>query len=94
LECEFFGKLEREITAFVRDSDGDLENNNSVTYSFDCTYQRMLCHGICQYYGLESRSKSINEYDDDDNKIVIVKKKSLTCIPNETLSSHLRNAQN
>jgi len=93
LECEIFDNLEKEITCFILGNDNDNNNSTSLTYSFDSTYQRMLCHGICQYYRLESRSQSVDDDNDVDHKIVIVKKKHESCIPNETLSTHLQTIQ-
>jgi len=105
-DYEFFYDLEQEITQFIK-NDCNNTDDHHLLYSFDCTYHRMICHGICQYYKLDARSKnnrapadctsnnnSNNNDDDNVNRIVVIKKKETTNIPNETLSGHLQNIRN
>jgi len=79
-ESEFFSDLEKELLHYIESDEID-----SLAYSFEETYHRMICHGISQYYNLESRSKNEN-----GNRIVVVQKKKDSRVPGETLSQFLQ----
>jgi len=80
LSSEFLMDLDDEIVGYIR-----LGDYNSLVYSFSDTYHRMICHGICQFYALQSRSKNSK-----GDRIVVVSKTEHTSIPNQTLSQHLQ----
>jgi len=58
----------------------------SLVFTFSESYQRMLCHGICQFYSLNSQSQDMAS----GKRIVIVSKTQETRVPAITLTQHLQ----
>jgi len=83
LRSEFLMALDDEILGYIR-----LDDYNTLVYSFSDPYHRMICHGICQFYSLQSRSKNSK-----GDRVVVVSKTQHTSIPNQTLSQHLQKLQ-
>jgi len=50
--CEFLYTLEKQIIDFIG------QNDKLLMYPFSDPLQRILCHGVCQFYSLPSKSKS------------------------------------
>jgi len=97
---DFFLNIDREIVTFLR-SDG---NEKPLIFELEHSNGRMLCHGICEYYSLVSKSmnvninadepmmESINEstLDESMKRIVVIMKSGRSTIPGESLSLFLQ----
>jgi len=78
-ENSFLLAIDKEITEY-------LQTKNEVrTYQFETGYHRMICHGVCQYYSLNSKSHQMKS----DRILVVSKPKKGTQIPSSTLSQYL-----
>lgn len=80
LESKILSDLDSQMYQYV--SEGNFE---SLIYSFNEPFHRMICHGVCQFYALHSHSKDIAE-----DRIVVVSKTKRTKFPKKTLSEHLK----
>jgi len=95
-----FQKVDRKIRKFIRKNPNDpflrsldckiveyIQHTSyqSKTFSFHGSFHRMVCHGICQFYSLHSKSQNIS-----DTRVVVVRKpKSKIAFPSITLSQFL-----
>jgi len=80
LESKILSDLDAQMYQYVNDG-----NFDSLIYSFNEPFHRMICHGICQFYALHSHSKDVSE-----QRVVVVSKTKKTKFPKETLSEHLK----
>jgi len=79
-DSEFVCNLDKEIVNWIRIAD-----YNTLTYAFDDSFHRMICHGVAQFYRLKSRSK-----DTPSKRVLLIDKpKSLGC-PSTTLVQYLQ----
>jgi len=95
-----FQKVDRKIRKFIRKNPNDpflrsldckiveyIQHTSyqPKTFSFHGSFHRMVCHGICQFYSLHSKSQNISE-----TRVVVVRKpKSNVSFPSVTLSQFL-----
>eukprot|EP01114_Cavostelium_apophysatum_P017124 TRINITY_DN5012_c0_g1_i1.p2 TRINITY_DN5012_c0_g1~~TRINITY_DN5012_c0_g1_i1.p2 ORF type:complete len:241 (+),score=58.59 TRINITY_DN5012_c0_g1_i1:212-934(+) len=84
-QTDFFLNLDKELSDYADDDD----DTNSWIYTFEDSYQRLICHGICSYYRLVSRSQD----DENGERVVVIKKCKRSAIPGECLADYLRNQQ-
>jgi len=82
LKNDFFRDFDQEIANLIQNGSRALE------YSFEDSFGRLICHGICQYYSLMSRS-----IDTTRGRIVVIERKASTTIPGETLTQYLQRKQ-
>jgi len=80
-ESEFLCNLDQEIANWVK-----VEDYNTLRYSFEDSFKRLMCHGVCQFYSLKSISKPIMP----NKKIVEIKKPNNFRPPETTLLQHLK----
>jgi len=80
---QFLCSLDQDMLQYVT-----LADPKDRTYSLNDSFQRLLCHGVCQYYSLNSWSK-----DSKGRRIVTVRKPrhKAVCAPTETLRQYLEN---
>lgn len=72
--------LDKEIFEYVESTE------TSLTYTFESSYQRMMCHGVCQYYSLCSRSE---DQEDGSRKMIITRPKKGISLLSQTFFNHL-----
>jgi len=72
---DFLQRSDKEICAFVQNIE-----IGSVTYSFNDGYDRMICRGICQFYGLSTFDKDLQNV-----RALAVRRTPRTAIPGITL---------
>jgi len=76
---EFVPMLDKEISNFMQNS-----QLNSLTYTFNDDFDRLLCHAVCQYYQLSSITR-----ESHNSKIVAIRKTPKSQIPGATLVQHM-----
>jgi hypothetical protein len=78
---EFLCSMDQDLLEYVT-----LADINQRTYCLNDSFQRLLCHGVCQYYSLHSWSK-----DSKGRRILVVRKPQdkAICAPTETLRQYL-----
>jgi len=76
----FLLDLENEIIEFVASIQSD-----SIVYHFEEPFHRMICHGICSFYSIQSSS-----IDKNQQRTTIIRKTTKTVIPGITLSNFLK----
>jgi len=80
-DSPFLLAMDKEITDYIETGSG------SLTYSFETSFHRMICHGICQYYSLHSRSQ---DKEDGIRVMVISKPRRGISLPSHKLSEYLQ----
>jgi len=79
---EFLNGLDHDIVDYISVSD-----IQAKVYHFSDSFHRLLCHGVCQFYSLQSKSE-IYPNKADAKKVIVTKSKTLL-LPNKTLSQYL-----
>jgi len=77
---EFLVLLDQEIVKFMQVPAGKL-----LTKTFDEPFHRLICHGVCQFYSLVSKSEDF----EGGRRVVIIKSKNSLHFPSTTLSKFL-----
>jgi len=77
----FLNEMDKAITDYIENGSG------SLTYSFETSFHRMICHGICQYYSLHSRSE---DSEDGIRVMVISKPRKGISLPSHRLTEYLQ----
>lgn len=80
LESKILSDLDAQMYEYVNNG-----NFETLIYSFNEPFHRMICHGVCQFYALHSHSKDVAE-----ERVVVVSKTKRTRFPKQTLSEHLK----
>lgn len=81
IENEFLASMDKEIASYIQ-----IKEFNTLTYSFEDSFHRLICHGICQFYSLRSRS----EDSDTGDRILVIKKPATLLKPSTTLTQFLQ----
>eukprot|EP00027_Filamoeba_sp_ATCC50430_P009818 CAMPEP_0168560182 /NCGR_PEP_ID=MMETSP0413-20121227/10922_1 /TAXON_ID=136452 /ORGANISM="Filamoeba nolandi, Strain NC-AS-23-1" /LENGTH=274 /DNA_ID=CAMNT_0008591463 /DNA_START=187 /DNA_END=1011 /DNA_ORIENTATION=+ len=81
IENEFLSSMDKEIASYIQ-----IKEFNTLTYSFEDSFHRLICHGICQFYSLRSRS----EDSDTGDRILVIKKPTTLLKPSTTLTEFLQ----
>jgi len=77
---DFLNSLDHQIMEFIK------QRNNLLVYPLSEPLQRILCHGVCQFYSLQSKSKI-----KWGQKVVVIENHQNTVIlPAETLFQYLQ----
>jgi len=80
-DSPFLLAMDKEIADYIE------AESQLLTYTLETSFQRLICHGICQYYALRSRS----EDQIDGTRLTIVSKpKGGISLPSHTLSEYLQ----
>jgi len=80
-DSPFLLAMDKEISDYVE------HGRESLTYLFENAFQRMICHGICQYYALISRSE---DQPDGTRLTTVSKPKKGVFSTSHTLSEYLQ----
>jgi len=80
-DSEFLTAMDQDILEYI-----SLADLNEKMYSLHDSYQRMICHGVCQYYALNSSSKELK-----GRRTIVIRKPRNKSIapPTETLRQYL-----
>lgn len=81
IENEFLSSMDKEIASYIQ-----IKEFNTLTYSFEDSFHRLICHGICQFYSLRSRS----EDSETGDRILVIKKPATLLKPSTTLTQFLQ----
>jgi len=81
IENEFLSSMDKEIANYIQ-----IKEFNTLTYSFEDSFHRLICHGICQFYSLRSRS----EDSETGDRILVIKKPATILKPSTTLTQFLQ----
>jgi hypothetical protein len=77
----FLVAMDKEITSYIE------TEVKCLSYKLETAFQRMICHGICQYYSLQSRSE---DQPDGTRLTIISKPRKGVPLPSHTLSEYLQ----
>lgn len=80
-DSPFLLEMDKEIANYI-EAEAQL-----LTYKLETAFQRMICHGICQYYSLCSRSE---DQPDGTRLTIISKPRKGISLPSHTLSEYLQ----
>jgi hypothetical protein len=87
LDSPFLIELDKEIVSFA--SEQWDTNRRQLKFQFTDSFHRMICHGICQFYSLNSRSVELQGFR-SDHKILFISKPAVYSPPEITLISYLQ----
>jgi len=76
-----FRSLDEQIVNYIQ-----LATNQPKIFNFTQSFQRMMCHGVCQFYLLSSKSEVVGS---GKKQVIVWRSKKEVSLPTMTLSMYL-----